>query len=84
MQCVELEKLRGNVRLLQAKRKDLHLKSLPLNDRRSYVRLPLGSSLEFLKRRIARASADIEQHLASHCCLACVSELPAGVSDRLQ
>jgi hypothetical protein len=70
MRCEELEKLRANVRQLQAKAKDSHRKSAAARqgDRRDDPRHVHGSTVEVLKRRIARASAAIEEHVVNHGC----------------
>ena len=68
MACEELHKLRDNVRQLQARMKELRTKSTSTHNRRDDRRHAHGSSLEYLKRRIARAAAEIEHHVATHGC----------------
>jgi hypothetical protein len=70
MHCEELEKLRANIRQLQGKAKDTHRKTSAARDgdRRDDARHVHGSTVEFLKRRIAKASTAIEHHVAAHGC----------------
>jgi hypothetical protein len=70
MRCEELEKLRANIRQLQAQSKDLHRKSAAARegDRRNDPRHVHGATGELLKRRIAKASSAIEEHVAQHGC----------------
>lgn len=70
MPCAELDKLRSDVRQLQTRMKELRAKSASSRskDRRDDPRHADGSSLDLLKRRIARASAQIESHVAKHGC----------------
>jgi len=69
MPCEELEKLRTTVRALNAQMKESRKKTgASSGDRRDGPRHVHGSSHEFLKRKIARAAAAIEHHVAKHRC----------------
>ena len=71
MPCDELEKLRATLRLLQGQLKESSKKSAAAEagDRREELRHLHGShSVNFLKRRVERATAAIEQHVAKHGC----------------
>ncbi|WP_041855644.1 hypothetical protein [Candidatus Korobacter versatilis] len=70
MPCEELEKLRTNIRKLQAQMKEIRQtsRSAATGDRRDTTRHHHVDSADHLKRRIARAAAVIEHHVAKHGC----------------
>ena len=72
MPCEELEKLRTDIRKLQAQMKELRRTSQAANtsDRRDAVRHHHLDLTEHLKRRIARLAMAIEHHIAKHRCTA--------------
>ncbi len=70
MPCEDLEKLRTDIRKLQAQMKELHRTAVAAasGDRRESARHHQVGSTDLLKRRVARIAAAIEHHVAKHGC----------------